>query len=169
MAYFCEVETRIRLDVLPPILRESLISYVADVFYLNAAGQPIVVLNAQKAAADLLDRRAGIYSDRPRNAVAGQILCGGLALTFQNYGPFCVSILDFVTAAFLDGRIDGVKCAKLPMRVSANPSPSPSRPRNSMRPFYSPLGSLPSPQRWTTTFAGPPLQRSCLSRMAHHR
>ncbi|KAH9035790.1 hypothetical protein EDB85DRAFT_1943160 [Lactarius pseudohatsudake] len=47
-----------------------------DVFYLNAAGQPIVVLNNQKVAADLLDRRAGIYSDRPRNIVAAQILRG---------------------------------------------------------------------------------------------
>ncbi|KAN0132228.1 Cytochrome P450 [Lactarius tabidus] len=58
-----------------------------DVFYVNAAGQPIVVLNTQKTAADLLDRRAGIYSDRPRNIVAAQILCGGLAIVFQNYGP----------------------------------------------------------------------------------
>ncbi|KAI0300590.1 cytochrome P450 [Multifurca ochricompacta] len=57
-----------------------------DVFYLSAAGQPIVVLNTQKVAADLLDRRAGIYSDRPRNIVAAQILCGGLAMVFQNYG-----------------------------------------------------------------------------------
>ncbi|KAH8977837.1 cytochrome P450, partial [Lactarius akahatsu] len=54
---------------------------------LSAAGQPIVVLNTQKAAADLLDRRSGIYSDRPRNIVAAQILCGGLAIVFQNYGP----------------------------------------------------------------------------------
>ncbi|KAI9439111.1 cytochrome P450 [Lactarius indigo] len=58
-----------------------------DVFYLNAAGQPIVVLNTQKAAADLLDRRAANYSDRPRSIVAGEILCGGLAIGFQNYGP----------------------------------------------------------------------------------
>ncbi|KAN0132230.1 Cytochrome P450 [Lactarius tabidus] len=58
-----------------------------DVFYVNAAGQPIIVLNTQKTAADLLDRRAGIYSDRPRNIVAAQILCGGLAITFQNLGP----------------------------------------------------------------------------------
>lgn len=57
-----------------------------DVFYLNAAGQPIIVLNTQKVAADLLDRRAGIYSDRPRNIVAAQIMCGGLAMVFQNYG-----------------------------------------------------------------------------------
>ncbi|KAI9435069.1 cytochrome P450 [Lactarius indigo] len=58
-----------------------------DVFYLNAAGQPIVILNTQKAAADLLDRRAGIYSDRPRLIVCAQILCGGLAIVFQNHGP----------------------------------------------------------------------------------
>ncbi|KAI0254607.1 cytochrome P450 [Lactifluus subvellereus] len=57
-----------------------------DIFYLSAAGQPIIVLNTQKVAADLLDRRAGIYSDRPRNIVAAQILCGGLAMVFQNYG-----------------------------------------------------------------------------------
>ncbi|KAH9028792.1 cytochrome P450 [Lactarius hengduanensis] len=58
-----------------------------DVFHLNAMGQHIVVLNTQKAVADLLDRRAAIYSDRPRNIVAAEILCGGLAITFQNYGP----------------------------------------------------------------------------------
>jgi cytochrome P450 len=58
-----------------------------DVFYVNAAGQPIVVLNTQKAAADLLDRRAAIYSDRPRNIVAAEILCGGMAMVFQSYGP----------------------------------------------------------------------------------
>ncbi|KAH9015899.1 cytochrome P450 [Lactarius hengduanensis] len=59
-----------------------------DVFYLNAMGQPIVVLNTQKAAADLLDRRAGIYSDRPRLIVAGEILCGGLSIPLlQTCGP----------------------------------------------------------------------------------
>ena len=67
-----------------------------DVFYLNAAGQPIIVLNTQKAAADLLDRRAGIYSDRPRNIVAAEILCGGMAMVFQNYGPLCVDSLSYL-------------------------------------------------------------------------
>lgn len=62
-----------------------------DVLYLNAAGQPIIVLNTQKVAADLLDRRAGIYSDRPRNIVAAQIMCGGLAMVFQNHGTLCVA------------------------------------------------------------------------------
>ena len=63
-----------------------ILSLSGDIIYLSAAGQPIIVLNTQKVAADLLDRRAGIYSDRPRNIVAAQILCGGLAMVFQNYG-----------------------------------------------------------------------------------
>ncbi|KAH9059541.1 cytochrome P450 [Lactarius vividus] len=61
-----------------------------DIFYLNAMGQPIVVLNTQKAAADLLDHRAEIYSDRPRIIVAGEILCGGLAIPLQTCGPLWV-------------------------------------------------------------------------------
>jgi hypothetical protein len=56
-----------------------------DLIYLNAAGQPIIVLNSQKVAADLLDRRAAIYSDRPSNIVACEIMCGGLLLPFARY------------------------------------------------------------------------------------
>ncbi|KAI0297641.1 cytochrome P450 [Russula brevipes] len=56
-----------------------------DVIYLNAAGQPMVILNSQKVAADLLDRRAGIYSDRPRFIVASDIMTGGLLVVFTRY------------------------------------------------------------------------------------
>lgn len=56
-----------------------------DIVYLNAAGQPMVILNSQKVAADLLDRRAGIYSDRPRNIVASDIMTGGLLVVFTRY------------------------------------------------------------------------------------
>ncbi|KAH9065324.1 cytochrome P450 [Lactarius vividus] len=56
-----------------------------DVIYLNAAGQPVVILNSQKVAADLLDRRAGIYSDRPVNVVASDIMTGGLLVVFTRY------------------------------------------------------------------------------------
>lgn len=61
-----------------------------NVIYLNAAGQPIVVLNSQKVAADLLDRRAGIYSDRPRNIVASDIMTGGLLVVFARYNDMFV-------------------------------------------------------------------------------
>ena len=33
--------------------------------YLNIVGQPIFVVNSSKVAKDLLDKRSGIYSDRP--------------------------------------------------------------------------------------------------------
>ncbi|KAI0066941.1 cytochrome P450 [Artomyces pyxidatus] len=58
-----------------------------DVVYFTAFGQPMIVLNTIKAASDLLDRRAGIYSDRPDFIVGSDILCGGLGLPFQRYNP----------------------------------------------------------------------------------
>ena len=141
--------------------------FLGDVFYLNAAGQPIVVLNTQKTAADLLDRRAAIYSDRPRNIVAAQILCGGLAITFQNYGPLCADFL--LLSAVPDDSIDGVECEKLSMKASASLLPRPLRTHNSMKPFCSPLDSLLNPRCGTITSAERQRLPSCLSRMTPHR
>ena len=53
--------------------------------YLTAIGQPIIVLNSLKAAFELLDRRANIYSDRPRQIIA-DILCGGRLIALMPYG-----------------------------------------------------------------------------------
>ena len=61
-------------------------SFPGDLIYLNAAGQSIVVINSQKAAVELLDRRAAIYSDRPRNVVGHEIMTGGLLFGFSQYG-----------------------------------------------------------------------------------
>jgi hypothetical protein len=58
--------------------------------YLNALGQPILVLNSLKAAFELLDRRARISSDRPRLIVGNEILCGGLFTGFIPYGDMSV-------------------------------------------------------------------------------
>ncbi|KAJ7845750.1 hypothetical protein B0H14DRAFT_2357942 [Mycena olivaceomarginata] len=57
-----------------------------SVVYLDIAGQPIIVLNNAKAAADLLDRRALIYSDRPGNIVASEMMTGGLFFAMSHYG-----------------------------------------------------------------------------------
>ncbi|KAH9960359.1 cytochrome P450 [Lactifluus volemus] len=57
-----------------------------DLIYLNAAGQPMVILNSHKVATDLLDRRAAKYSDRPPLIVASEIMCGGLLFPFSRYG-----------------------------------------------------------------------------------
>jgi hypothetical protein len=61
-------------------------SRLGELVYLNAAGQPIVVLNSQRVAVDLLDRRSEIYSDRPRNIVACDIMTKGLFFGFARYG-----------------------------------------------------------------------------------
>jgi hypothetical protein len=58
--------------------------------YLNALGQPIIVLHSLKAAFDLLDRRANINSDRPRFIFAVDILCGGLFFPFMSCGEALV-------------------------------------------------------------------------------
>ena len=46
----------------------------------------MIVLNSQKVAADLLDRRASIYSDRPQFIVASDIMTSGLLVVFTRYG-----------------------------------------------------------------------------------
>ena len=56
-----------------------------DLIYLSAAGQPVVIINSQIVAAELLDRRAATYSDRPHNAVT-DIITGGLFLGLSPYG-----------------------------------------------------------------------------------
>ncbi len=61
-----------------------------SLMYLNALGQPILVINNLKTAFELLDRRANIYSDRPRFIVADEILCGRLFTAFMSYGDVLV-------------------------------------------------------------------------------
>jgi hypothetical protein len=56
-----------------------------DLIYLNLAGHKMVILNSQKVAADLLDRRAAIYSDRPA-LIVGSEMCGGFFIPFARYG-----------------------------------------------------------------------------------
>ncbi|THH14256.1 hypothetical protein EW146_g6057 [Bondarzewia mesenterica] len=56
-----------------------------DIIYLNMFGQSFLVLNSHKVATDLLDRRVGIYSDRPSYIVASDFMCSGLFLFLAKY------------------------------------------------------------------------------------
>ncbi|KAJ7076202.1 cytochrome P450 [Mycena belliarum] len=56
-----------------------------DIFYINLAGQDTVVISSLEIASELLERRAGIYSDRARNIVAGELLTGGLVFAFSQH------------------------------------------------------------------------------------
>jgi hypothetical protein len=54
--------------------------------YLDAAGQPTIVINSFKSAFDLLEHRANNYSDRPRLIMAQEILSNGLMFFMMSYG-----------------------------------------------------------------------------------
>ncbi|KAI9444596.1 cytochrome P450 [Lactarius indigo] len=56
-----------------------------DVMYLSALGQPILVLNSLKAAAELFDRRGTIYSGRPRLIMAQEIISGNFLFALLNH------------------------------------------------------------------------------------
>ena len=60
--------------------------------YLNVFGQPVLVINSLKTAFELLDRRSGIYSDRPPLIVSNRILCGGLFTASMPYGDVLVCL-----------------------------------------------------------------------------
>jgi len=45
-----------------------------DMMYLEALGNRILVLNSTKAAHDLLEKRATIYSDRPSFTMIGELI-----------------------------------------------------------------------------------------------
>ncbi|KAI0027871.1 cytochrome P450, partial [Vararia minispora EC-137] len=70
---------------LPPIFCSMKPSFAGDIVYVNLAGQPAVILNSQRVAADLLDRRAMNYSGRPRSIVASQLMCRGLHLALDGH------------------------------------------------------------------------------------
>lgn len=39
-------------------------TFIGDVFQLNVLGKPIVVINSEKAAVELMEKRSANYSDR---------------------------------------------------------------------------------------------------------
>jgi hypothetical protein len=53
--------------------------------YLDAAGQPTVVLNSLKSNYELLDHRAAIYSGRPRFIMTQDILSQGLMFSLMGH------------------------------------------------------------------------------------
>ena len=52
---------------------------------LNVLGQPILVINSLKTAAELLNWCANIYSNHPYYIVTDEIPCGGLFTAFMSY------------------------------------------------------------------------------------
>ena len=58
--------------------------------YINVLGQGILVINSQRVAVDLLEKRSSIYSDRPTYISFGEFLTEHLTFVFTGYGELCV-------------------------------------------------------------------------------
>ncbi|KAF9000954.1 cytochrome P450 [Cyathus striatus] len=54
------------------------------IFHLNLAGKHTIILGSKKIAIDLFDRRAAIYSGRPKSIMI-DIVTGGLSFAFGQY------------------------------------------------------------------------------------
>ncbi|KAI9450879.1 cytochrome P450 [Lactarius psammicola] len=57
-----------------------------ETMYLSILGQDVLVINSQRVAVDLLEKRSNIYSDRPHFISAGQFLTQNLTFIFTGYG-----------------------------------------------------------------------------------
>jgi len=57
--------------ILVVIARNTSSSYccTGDIIYAHLFNKPLVVINSEEVARDLLELRSGIYSDRPRSIV----------------------------------------------------------------------------------------------------
>jgi len=59
--------------------------------YLDAAGQPIVIINTLKGTSDILDRKAGVTSDRP-SIIVPDMMTGGLFTPFVGHNDMYVQL-----------------------------------------------------------------------------
>ncbi|KAJ7090364.1 cytochrome P450 [Mycena belliarum] len=60
--------------------------YNSDVLHLNVAGTSIIILSSAEAANELLEKRAGLYSDRARLPMVNELMGWDFALAFMKYG-----------------------------------------------------------------------------------
>ncbi|EPQ52933.1 CyP450 monooxygenase [Gloeophyllum trabeum ATCC 11539] len=58
-----------------------------DIMHLNALGRHLIVLDSLHVARDLLEKRSGIYSDRPKFTMISDLMGWDWAIQFMSYGP----------------------------------------------------------------------------------
>ena len=54
--------------------------------YVRALGTGVLIINSQRVAVDLLEKRSNIYSDRPHFISAGEFMTENSSLAFSIYG-----------------------------------------------------------------------------------
>lgn len=68
-----------------------LIFLSGEMMYVGALGRGVLVINSQRIAVDLLEKRSNIYSDRPNFISAGDFSTRHLDLPMAPYGDLCDS------------------------------------------------------------------------------
>ncbi len=66
--------------------RNVLTHLSGEIMYLIVLWQDVLVINIQRVAVDLLDKRSNIYSDRPHFISAGEFLTQHLTFILTGYG-----------------------------------------------------------------------------------
>jgi len=67
-----------------------------EMMYISALGQGVLVINSQRVAIDLLEKRSNIYSDRQRYISAGDFLTENLMLAMTPTGDlYAIDTLSF--------------------------------------------------------------------------
>ena len=69
--------------------------------YVRALGQGVLVINSQRVAIDLLEKRSNIYSDRPHYISAGDFSTKNLMLTLTPYGDLYAINTPFYSFALI--------------------------------------------------------------------
>ena len=70
----------------PPLTHQSTRTS-GPISSVSVLGQRIVIVNSLQIAADLLDKRSAIYSDRPTLAFVSDCVGWCRAMVFRRYGP----------------------------------------------------------------------------------
>lgn len=55
--------------------------------YMNIVGKPYIIINSYEVARELLEKRGGKYSDRPRFVMAGELVGLGIQTALAPFGP----------------------------------------------------------------------------------
>ena len=66
--------------------RSVLMHWPGEMMYISALGKGALIMNSQRVAVDLLEKRSNIYSGRPRYISAGEYLTENLTFILS---PYC--------------------------------------------------------------------------------
>ena len=70
-----------------------LIHRSGEIMYISALGKGVLVINSQRAAMDLLEKRSNTSSDRPHFITVGDFMTKNLSFALTPYGDLCVSCI----------------------------------------------------------------------------